>query len=503
MKHYAVSLAALALAAALTGCASFPLLSQSSRLVETQSPAAAAMDDGVLRFLYAANTNGGGTLLRGSQPIYHASASQRITLVNDPVTNLPAAWELETNQDSTTRVTEVYSPDGTLLWSGEGEWRAAMAGSLLALEPGGPQAEAGPSGETGCHLINLDTGEEIPLPADASGCIPTLADQVVLTITTQENSPNLEGSSVVVRTLDGQQLLELDRAYAYQAYGFEGENGCVNIQQYQPDTGLWANSLYNPATQECIPNFYGFCGPDLICFQQEDGQYVVRTLEDPTPLAAYDGGCSYWNNGLALVSTPGSDSILYFSDGTSRPLYSFLSYSSDALSSSFLFADGTLLLCGEDGTMTYLEPDLHGAAQVSLYSAEDGYVILALYDEDYNTIAYQIYDASGLLFDTAADDTLHTYTQISYLTSLDGCTLYQAAYRGPAGSTLYDVLDCHGNLLLSGLADLAASSLFNLPDGIFGARQGFERGFMASTGEWVYAESLFTSLSADDSFDYL
>ena len=65
MKHYAVSLAALALAAALAGCASFPLLSQSSRLVESRSPAAAAMDDGVLRFLYAANTNGGGTLLLG------------------------------------------------------------------------------------------------------------------------------------------------------------------------------------------------------------------------------------------------------------------------------------------------------------------------------------------------------------------------------------------------------------------------------------------------------
>lgn len=503
MKHYAVSLAALALAAALAGCASFPLLSQSSRLVESRSPAAAAMDDGVLRFLYAANTNGGGTLLLGNTSIYHASASQRITLVNDPVTGLPAAWELETNENSTTRITEVHSPDGSLLWSGEGEWRAAMAGSLLALEPGGWQAEAGPSGETGCHLIDLSTGEEIPLPPDASSCIPTAEGQVVLTITTQENSPNLENSSVVVQTLDGQQLLHLDRAYAYPAYGFEGENSCISIQQYQPDTGLWVNSLYNPAAQEWIPDFFGFCGPDLICYQQEDGRYVVRTLDDPTPLATYEGGCSYWNNGLALVSTPDSDGVLYFADGTSRPLYSFLSYVSDPVSSSFLFADGTLLLCSEDGTMTYLEPDLHGAAQVSLYSADGGYVILALSDEDYNTIAYQIYDASGLVYDSAAPGALHFYTRISYLTSVDGCPLYQAAYDGPAGSTLYDVLDCSGNVLLTGLADVAASSLFNLPDGIFGARQGFERGFMTSTGEWVYAESMFTSLSADDGFDYL
>ena len=81
----------------------------------------------------------------------------------------------------------------------------------------------------------------------------------------------------------------------------------------------------------------------------------------------------------------------------------------------------------------------------------------------------------------------------------------------PAGSMVFAtaahaaafLAGCSGNVLLTGLADVAASSLFNLPDGIFGARQGFERGFMTSTGEWVYAESMFTSLSADDGFDYL
>lgn len=503
MKHYAISLAALALAAAMAGCAPFAPLSQSSQLVEQQSPAAAAMNDGMLRFLYAPNSNGGGTLLQGSAPIFRASPSQRVTLVNDPATGLPAAWELETNENSTTRITEVHGPDGGLLWSGEGEWRAAITGSLMALEPGGWQGEAGPGGQTGCHLIDLTNGEELPLPAETSGCVPTTYGQVVLTLTTQENSPNLENSTVVVRTLEGQELLRLDRAYAYQAYGYEGESRCVNIQQYQPDTGLWTNSLYDPATRELISNFFGFCGTDLVCFQQSDGTYVVRSLEDPTPLAVYDGACTYWKDGMALVADQEGDYVLYFADGTSRPLYSFLSFSSDAVSSAFLFADNTLLLVSEDGTMTYLEPDLHGAAQASLYSVEGEYVILALSDEDYNTIAYQIYDASGLLYDSADAGAAHFYTRISYLTTVDNGPLYQAAYNGPAGSTLYDVLDSQGNVVLSGLADLAASSLFNLPDGIFGARQGFERGFMNASGEWVYSESLFTSLSADDSFDYL
>ena len=500
-KHYATSLACLALAAALAGCAPFAPLSESSQMVQQGS--ASAMDDGLLHFLYAANTNGGGTLLRGSEPIYRASPSQQINLIHDPSTGLPVAWELGTNQDDGSRITEVYSSEGDLLWSGADEWRAAITGQLLALEPGGWQAEASPGYEAGCHLIDLTNGEEIPLPANTTGCIPTDQGQVVLTITTDVNTPNLENSSVVVQTLDGQQILKLDRAYAYQSYGYEGENSCISIQQYDPDSGFWSNYLYNPATRECISNFYGFCAPDVICFQQADGQYVIRSLSDPTPLATYDGGCSYWGNGMALVSTEENGFILYLPDGTSQSLYDYLSYSADAVSSSFLFADGTLLLCGEDGTMTYLEPDLHGAAQASLYSVEGGYVILSLSDEDYNTIAYQIYDASGLLYDSSTAPDGRFYTRISYLTMVEEGPLYQAAYAGPGGSILYDVLDSHGNVLLTGLADVGASSLFDLPDGIFGARQGFERGFMDSTGQWVYHESLFISLSDDDQFNYL
>ena len=117
-KHCATSLACLALAAALAGCAPFAPLSESSQMIQQGS--ASAMDDGLLHFLYAANTNGGGTLLRGSEPIYRASPSQQINLVHDPSTGLPVAWELGTNQDDGSRITEVYSSEGDLLWSGGG-----------------------------------------------------------------------------------------------------------------------------------------------------------------------------------------------------------------------------------------------------------------------------------------------------------------------------------------------------------------------------------------------
>ena len=67
---------------------------------------------------------------------------------------------------------------------------------------------------------------------------------------------------------------------------------------------------------------------------------------------------------------------------------------------------------------------------------------------------------------------------------------------------LYNVVDSHGNILLSGLADVVSPTVYELPDGIFPARRGFERGFMDYTGAWVYSESVFSSLSDDDGHYY-
>ena len=54
----------------------------------------------------------------------------------------------------------------------------------------------------------------------------------------------------------------------------------------------------------------------------------------------------------------------------------------------------------------------------------------------------------------------------------------------------------------SGLADVVSPTVYELPDGIFPARRGFERGFMDYTGAWVYSESVFSSLSDDDGHYY-
>ena len=502
-KKHIVSMACLALAAALAGCAPLAPLNESSQMVE-EEPAGprpvVTIEDDTLRFLYSANSTGGGTLLRGGQVLYKGAPSEDIRLLSSPDTGHPVGWQKGGNGPDGW-YTAVYDDEGELLWSEDGEWRAALSDDLLALEPGPRRVDAGPNGETGCRLVDLSNGEEIPLPANTTSCIPTNEDQVVLTVTSDPQRADMESSSVQVMTLDGEELLRVDNAYAFQAYGFEGETGYVGIQIYDASAEEWTTSFYNPATQEYIPRFFSFCGEEMLCYQQADGQYVVRTLDDPAPLAFYDAPCSYWSPDMALVSDGDGGSILYLADGSALPLLSSLSYDLDGESAVFLLEDGSLLICGEDGSQTILVPELHGAAQASIYSFEDGYILLSLESEDYQSVAYQIYDASGLLYDTSTDPGM-TYDRLLYLTDGPSGPLYQAAYTGLGNSTLYNVVDSHGNILLSGLADVVSPTVYELPDGIFPARRGFERGFMDYTGAWVYSESVFSSLSDDDGHYY-
>ena len=109
----------------------------SSAPAQSEEGAASPLHDGRLRYLYNLNSSGGGTLLCGDELLYQASPSESITLLYTPGAADPAGWQLSRNDGSGQRITEVYSAAGDLLWSGAGEWRAALAGAMLALEPGG------------------------------------------------------------------------------------------------------------------------------------------------------------------------------------------------------------------------------------------------------------------------------------------------------------------------------------------------------------------------------
>ena len=495
----AAVLACLALAAGtLAGCAPAVPPASSSAPAQTEEGAASPLHDGRLRYLYNLNGSGGGTLLRGDELLYQASPSESITLLYTPGAADPAGWQLSRNDGSGQRITEVYSAAGDLLWSGAGEWRAALAGAMLALEPGGFSVDAGPGSETGCRLIDTASGQEYALPAEATGCIPTESGQAVLTLNTDPAAGGLEGCSVVVLDLaDGSELQRVDRAYAYRAYGAEEVSRCAALQRYDPETEQWSTDLYDPASRTMYSGFETFCGDDLICFQSEPGRYDVCALGETEPLASYDGPCSYWREGLALARDAEGGAHLYRADGTEQPLFDFLTYSVDGGYAAFLLQDGSLLLYGPDGSETAIETGLTSQDRVSVMGAQGGCVLLSVSDADYTVTRSLIYDASGLLYDSDGSG----YDRLMYLTMGPEGPLYNATRQGAGGGWLSDVVDSRGNALLTGLADVSWGD--DLPDGVIAARRGFERGYMDLEGNWLYSESVFTSLADEDgSYDW-
>ena len=368
---------------------------------------------------------------------------------------------------------------------------------MLALEPGGFSVDAGPGSETGCRLIDTASGQEYALPAEATGCIPTESGQAVLTLNTDPAAGGLEGCSVVVLDLaDGSELQRVDRAYAYRAYGAEGVSRCAALQRYDPETEQWSTDLYDPASRTMYSGFETFCGDDLICFQSEPGRYDVCALGETEPLASYDGPCSYWREGLALARDAEGGAHLYRADGTEQPLFDFLTYSVDGGYAAFLLQDGSLLLYGPDGSETAIETGLTSQDRVSVMGAQGGCVLLSVSDADYTVTRSLIYDASGLLYDSDGSG----YDRLMYLTMGPEGPLYNATRQGPGGGWLSDVVDSRGNALLTGLADVSWGD--DLPDGVIAARRGFERGYMDLEGNWLYSESVFTSLADEDSAYY-
>lgn len=76
---------------------------------------------------------------------------------------------------------------------------------------------------------------------------------------------------------------------------------------------------------------------------------------------------------------------------------------------------------------------------------------------------------------------------------------------GSAYGNVYDVLDADGKVVLQGLASCTryySNSLNALPDHVFAAQRGFYVGWMDTSGNWLYCQSIFSSATADDEPSY-
>ena len=171
-----------------------------------------------------------------------------------------------------------------------------------------------------------------------------------------------------------------------------------------------------------------------------------------------------------------------------------------------LALDGSLRVYSKDNgkllTDTTVEPVEH-QQRVRMSNCGSGYVWLELQDNDrYETTATRLYGPQGLVSDLTALQGKYSY--VNYLTTdPDGRPMFcgSRAAAGSAYGNVYDVLDADGNVVLQGLSSCTgyySNSLNALPDHVFAAQRGFYVGWMDTSGNWLYCQSIFSSATADD-----
>ena len=195
------------------------------------------------------------------------------------------------------------------------------------------------------------------------------------------------------------------------------------------------------------------------------------------------------------------------STGEITPLYA----SSVTGSKIALYAqDGSLKVYDTDtgALLTDVNAGTIGDDQrVTLDCEEDGFVWMELRDADsYEIAAIRVYGPEGLVSDLSSLN--ETYNYLGYLTTdANGRPLYYGTRSVPGSSyaTGCDVLDETGNVVMKSLGSCYSyydNSLNALPDHVFVARRGFYYGWMDTDGNWLYCQSIFSSVNADDELGY-
>ena len=230
------------------------------------------------------------------------------------------------------------------------------------------------------------------------------------------------------------------------------------------------------------------------------------TTEDRGLISTFDEQPSQYFPGYVVTwhSGEGHGYELYdLETGTKTPLYDV-----DATDNTVaVYAlDGSLRVYSKDNgkllTDTTVEPVEH-QQRVRMSNCGTGYVWLELQDNDrYETTATRLYGPQGLVSDLTALQGKYSY--INYLTTdPSGRPMFYGSRSavGSAYGNVYDVLDADGKVVLQGLSSCTgyySNSLNALPDHVFAAQRGFYVGWMDTSGNWLYCQSIFSSATADD-----
>ena len=484
----------------------------------------AVLNDDRLRVLYCYDRAGSSTtILCGSTPLHQAARSENVSLVEDSATGIADYW-LRSWSDPTGRGgrrTALYDKTGTEVMSFEGEQNATLQNGLLVLQEsrlvdGGYVPE---SGYGTCQVIDLATGAALPVPEGAYSCT-LCGDKLVFSCYARPeglddydwDTDYQQNSWVVVQEKDGTPVYRADAASAYRL--FYDSDTLSDWVELDVTTGEETTDriLYNVLTGEQCTGFLQVYPGGLASFSTSDGRYELRdmTTEDRGLIAAFDEQPSQYFPGYVVTWHSGEDhgyELYDLETGTKTPLYDVNATDNTV---AVYALDGSLRVYSTDNgkllTDTTVEPVEH-QQRVRMSNCGSGYVWLELQDNDrYETTATRLYGPQGLVSDLTALQGKYSY--VNYLTTdPDGRPMFYGSRSavGSAYGNVCDVLDADGKVVLQGLASCAgyySNSLNALPDHVFAAQRGFYTGWMDTSGNWLYCQSIFSSATADDEPSY-
>lgn len=484
----------------------------------------AVLNDDRLRVLYCYDRAGSSTtILCGSTPLHQAARSENVSLVEDSATGIADYW-LRSWSDPTGRGgrrTALYDKTGTEVMSFEGEQNATLQNGLLVLQEsrlvdGGYVPE---SGYGTCQVIDLATGAALPVPEGAYSCT-VCGDKLVFSCYARPevlddydwDTDYQQNSWVVVQEKDGTPVYRADAASAHRL--FYDSDTLSDWVELDVTTGEETTDriLYNVLTGEQCTGFLQVYPGGLASFSTGDGRYELRdmTTEDRGLIAAFDEQPSQYFPGYVVTWHSGEDhgyELYDLETGTKTPLYD-VNTTDNTIAVYAL--DGSLRVYSKDNgkllTDTTVEPVEH-QQRVRMSNYGSGYVWLKLQDNDrYETTATRLYGPQGLVSDLTALQGKYSY--VNYLTTdPDGRPIFYGSRSavGSAYGNVCDVLDADGKVVLQGLASCAgyySNSLNALPDHVFAAQRGFYVGWMDTSGNWLYCQSIFSSATADDEPSY-
>lgn len=480
----------------------------------------AVLNDSRLRVLYCDSRSGSSTtILCGSTPLHQSARSENVSLVEDSATGTADYW-LRSWSDPTGRGgrrTALYDKTGTEVMSFEGEQSATLQNGLLVLQEsrlidGGYVPE---SGYGTCQVIDLATGAALSVPEGAYSCT-LCGDKLVFSCYARPeglddydwDTDYQQNSWVVMQEKDGTPVYRAEAASAYRLFYDSDTLSDWVVLDVTTGEETTDRILYNVLTGEQCTGFLQVYPGGLASFSTSDGRYELRdmTTEDRGLIAAFDEQPSQYFPGYVVTWHSGEDhgyELYDLETGTKTPLYDVNATDNTV---AVYALDGSLRVYSTDNgkllTDTTVEPVEH-QQRVRMSNCGNGYVWLKLQDNDrYETTATRLYGPQGLVSDLTALQGKYSY--VNYLTTdPDGRPMFYGsrAAAGSAYGNVCDVLDADGKVVLHGLSSCTgyySNSLNALPDHVFAAQRGFYVGWMDTSGNWLYCQSIFSSATADD-----